>query len=514
MKDKHPLVLIWHFRYYSVLVAETEKSVRFKRLILSCALYSTCVGAFATPWIGALDPQLHHDLVTLTEYAVVDASVTSYPVPWRGIADQLADVDVATLPVPARLAATRLQHYLKRQSRAGMQSFLDVYAATDPSRLTRFDGEQAPSARVTKLTSYTAGNWSAQLALNLESGGDTHFDQSYLAYQYAGWVLSASAMDQWWGPAQGSSLILSNNARPVPSIALSRGTATASEHPWLRWLGPWYFTAQLGQMEHDRDVPKARLWKTRFTLKPFKGLELGASWAAMWGGEGQPDGFSDFIDVLTFRNECVNGLSECDPSLNTTKGNHIAGFDLKYTLNLFNRPVSVYAQRIGEDAVDGYRVTDNANLFGLSTYLFGAKVFIETSDTNIACNGDGNTATNCFYENNIYSSGYRRYNRAIGSTFDSDAKQVTLGTLWQRANNDNVSLSVSYVELNSDGQKPSPVLTEQPQEDLWYASGYYQTIQGDWQIKLGATLSHREFPSTDTQTDVTGYVHLRYALNY
>lgn len=52
---------------------------------------------------------------------------------------------------------------------------------------------------------------------------------------------------------------------------------------------------------------------------------------------------------------------------------------------LFEQPISLYGQRLGEDAADFYRVTDNANLFGMSIYLLGSNVCIEASDTNVVC---------------------------------------------------------------------------------------------------------------------------------
>lgn len=482
-----------------------------QRLISTLAISLFSINIYATPWIGTLDPQLHQDLVTLVEFNVVDSVVNTYPVPWKGIAKQLQQVDERSLARPARNATIRLRHYLRQQQSANFRSFKELYAATDTHRFSSFDGEQAPTARLSQLTEYTDGAWSAQLGLNYESGGKTHLDQSYLAYQVAGWTFSISTLDQWWGPAHSSSLILSNNARPVPSIGVSRASTVESESRWLSWLGPWYFTAQMGQLEGSRNVPNARLWRTRFTFKPLNGLELGASWAAMWGGQGQPNSLSDFIDIITFNNECVNDLVTCDSELITTTGNHIAGFDVKYTFNVLNTPTSIYLQRVGEDAKDRFNITDNANLFGFSTYLFGARVYLENSDTNIACIGDGNSITNCFYEHGIYTDGYRRYDRAIGSTFDSDAKQTTLGMNLHLENADSIALQLSFIELNPDQSLPSPVLTDSLSEEVWYANGFYQTTWRDFQFKLGATMSLRELQPDVDETDVTAYLNIRYA---
>jgi hypothetical protein len=479
-------------------------------LAISASLMSASISA--SPWIGTLDPQLHQDLVTLVEYRVIDAAVNSYPVPWNGISQQLENVDTAQLAPAAQSALDRLRHYMHQQKKSTTRSFVEVYGATDSHRFSTFDGEQAPSGRISQSTEFTDGQFSAQLTLNYDAGGGTHLDQSYLAYQVGGWNFSFNTMDQWWGPAHSSSLILSTNARPLPSMAVSRASAVASESPWLSWLGPWYFTAQVGQFESDRPVPNARLWRTRFNFTPIRGLEIGASWAAMWGGDGQPGSISDFIDVITFKVECIDDLPSCDPELETTKGNHIAGFDIKYSFLMMGTPVAIYAQRVGEDAVDGYRVTDNANLFGFSTYLFGARVYLESSDTNVSCLGDGSTLTNCYYEHGTYTDGYRHYNRVLGSTFDSDAKQTSLGINYQFNQSNSVALQLSRVELNPDGTRPSPVITTGTQEDLVYLSGFYQTVWRDFQIKVGGTVSQRDFEGLDSETDVTGYVNIRYAL--
>jgi hypothetical protein len=114
-------------------------------------------------------------------------------------------------------------------------------------------------------------------------------------------------------------------------------------------------------------VPDTKLWMSRFNFNPVPGLELGLSCCAMWGGKGQPHSIDDWFKVVTFQTECANGVATCDDALDSKLGNHLAGLDFKYSMMLFDRPFSIYGQLIGEDAVDYYRVTDNANLIGLST---------------------------------------------------------------------------------------------------------------------------------------------------
>jgi hypothetical protein len=55
---------------------------------LYCLLIWSIKG-WCSPWIGTLEPQLHQYLQVLVEWGVLDASVSSYPVPWKGLASQL-----------------------------------------------------------------------------------------------------------------------------------------------------------------------------------------------------------------------------------------------------------------------------------------------------------------------------------------------------------------------------------------------------------------------------------------
>ena len=465
----------------------------------------------ASPWIGTLEPQLHKDLVTLSEWGVVDAAVTSFPVPWKGIAQQLSKINAAELPAVPAIAAKRLQHYLNIHKTQKGQSILSLYAANDTSRFTDFSGQQAPNAQLNMTKEFYVGRWAGQLSVNHETRGEQHLDESFIAYQFGYWNLRLGSMSQWWGPGQSSSLILSNNARPIPSIALSRSQATRSENAWLRYLGPWFFTMQVGQLESSRDVPDARIWSTRFNFKPVSGLELGISWNAMWGGDGQGSSLSDLVDVISLRDICPPDNLTCDDSQKSPQGNHHAGFDISYTRVMFDRPISLYAQRIGENKRSHLHIIDAANLFGISSYILGNKIYLESSDTQVNCSSGVQASQNCFYENPIYTSGYRFYDRAIGSTFDSDSKMLALGLQRSYKNGDLLDIQLTQLELNPDGQLPSPILNGNT-EDLVRLSGFYQTQYKGWLIKLGASV---EKGDVDDQDETHGliYTKLRYRLN-
>lgn len=469
--------------------------------------------AVCSPWVGTVDKQLHYDLQTLQEWGYLNATVITYPVPWRGVADEILTLDEAKMPSIPRQAAQRLSHYLKLQKQQKRRTFLELQASSSEPRIISFDGVSDVKASAKISNEFYWGRVSGQLSVNYQSGGEKNLDNSFLAYQFGEWNIRAGAIEQWWGPGQSSSLILSNNMRPIPAIALSRSSATASESAWLSWMGPWYFTSQLGQLEDDRAVADTKLLLNRFTLSPFKRFELGVSWAAMWGGDGQARNLSNFIEVITLQDVCARADGICTQEQLSKLGNHLAGFDVKYTFDLFERPISIYAQGIGELSTSGIRISNSANLLGVSSYIANTKLYVETSDTNVSCVEGNSNLNDCYYEDTLYTSGYRYHGRAIGSTFDSDAKQVTVGANIRFNNGAMAELILRKAELNNDGTMPSPILTDDVTEDLLQISGFYQRPFGDWLLKVGGTIESRKFVTQDNELDTLLYLSATYAFD-
>lgn len=468
--------------------------------------------AHSSAFIGTQDKQLHYDLQTLVEWGYLDAAMTTFPIPWKGISsgiDELTPVDMDFRP---RQAYMRLKHYLSIHKRADSRKYLSLQGATNDVRLRSFDDGVEDTGKATISSEFYAKRFSGQISVNYAAGGQKNFDNSFIAYQFGDWNLRLGSMDQWWGPGQSSSLIMSNNTRPIKALAFSRSTNTQSNSPWLAWMGPWYFTTQFGQLEKNRSVSNAKIFMNRFNARPFKGFEVGLSWTTMWGGKGQPDDLQTFFDIITFKGTCDLPSGNCSSLGGDSKrGNYLAGIDLTYTMHLLNRPWTLYVQRVGEDAENAYQVNDNANLFGISTYWKGAKLFVETSDTNVTCAGDGSVNTNCYYENANYPDGYRMYGRTFGSTYDSDAKQLTLGANIRFESGDMAEVYVRSAELNVDGIKPSPILTGGVSEDLLEVSGFYQKPMGNWLLKAGGSITNRKYTNDDDEVDAVLYVKAQFA---
>jgi hypothetical protein len=62
----------------------------------------------------------------------------------------------------------------------------------------------------------------------------------------------------------------------------------------------------------------------------------------------------------------------------------------------------------------------------------------------------GDAMPNITYDHSTYRSGYRHYGRTLGASFDGDAKAVSIGLFNFFNSGSNASISLSYVDLNTD----------------------------------------------------------------
>ncbi|WP_305046428.1 capsule assembly Wzi family protein [Geoalkalibacter sp.] len=160
----------------------------------------------------------------------------------------------------------------------------------------------------------------------------------------------------WWGQGRNGSLILTNNAKPLDMVRVTNPSPILL--PWVfKHLGPFRFDAFWTELEADRHVPNPYLYGMRVTIKPRPWLELGASRAMMYGGDGRPSvGFSKFVELF-FGKGTNTEAGEDNPS------NQIAAFDARLRLPLPGAP-ELYGELGGEDEA-GYFLAHKAWLLGI-----------------------------------------------------------------------------------------------------------------------------------------------------
>jgi hypothetical protein len=410
----------------------------------------------AGPWVEVGNSSLRSDIQILADAGVIKGAVTTWPLAWGDIAPDLNTSAVLTDYQTAALY--RVKAAASKQMVTG-ELILGARAAisSNPVQIRTFENTPREDGEIELRGAWT-GDW---YAVNLQGswidnpqdGDEWRADGSYLGVVMGNWSLTASAQDRWWGPGWQGSMIMSNNARPVPSISFERNATQAFKTKWLAWLGTWDLAIQVGQLEKDRVIPEALLFGMRFNFRPIKNLEIGLSRAAQLCGEGRPCDFDTWVNMLFGKD---NAGDNVDPE--DEPGNQLGGFDIRWSYGLLGQPFALYTHWIGEDEGGGipqkYTGQFGAETWGgwnaLGTYRF----YLEWADTMcnfVAYKGSENAVPNCAYNHSIYKTGYRYRDRSIAHTFDNDANIFTFGSSLTDNQNNSWLLKLGYGDLNRKG---------------------------------------------------------------
>ncbi|MDH5262952.1 MAG: capsule assembly Wzi family protein, partial [Gammaproteobacteria bacterium] len=292
---------------------------------------------------------------------------------------------------------------------------------------------------------------------------DLRYDDSMIGVVLGNYSVAASTMQRWWGPGWDGSLILSNNARPIPSLSIDRVFTDAFKTKWLSWLGPWDLNVMFGQMEKERYVPNTKFFGMRFNFRPIPSLEIGLSRTAQWCGDGRPCDFETFVDLLLGQdNRGSDGLDD-----STEPGNQLAGFDFRWALSFFDLPVAVYGQFTGEDEAGGfpsrYLAQGGVEVSGYLRNKWSYRWFAELAGTS--CDFVSDDIFNCAYNHGIYQTGYRYRGRAVGHGADNDARLISTGWLMVDEKDAQWRVLLRFGELNRGGSPDTrQSLTATPQD--------------------------------------------------
>lgn len=378
----------------------------------------------AAPWVDTTDNYLRQSLQTLSHAGIIKGPVNTYPIMWVNIVADLetveepdsADIQFALAHVRSALHANH-QDYI-----AGVK----LKGSSDPSLFQSFGETYFEQGSISVYKEYLGTNWAAktQVTYRSQDGDSTEqdvvYDGSYLSVLFGNWAFSVEQLPLWWGPGQQTSLLLSNNARALPAVRISRHNWQAPESSWLQWIGPWTFSTFLGQGEHTTSISQIKYWGARFSARPHPSVELGLSRISQWGGVGMDNTLGGWWDMVRLDSDSDNN------------SDNMAAIDLTYHFRLFDRPLSIYAEIADDNGTDD--LSKPMQLYGARTF-YGTENGIHTlnlewSDTHIRCKGNDFTGQ-CAYFSDIYAEGYRRYGRVIGSGYGSDAKVLTSSYRYQ-----------------------------------------------------------------------------------
>ena len=407
--------------------------------------------SLASPWISVGETRLKQNLHLLNDTGVLSMSLTTWPIMWSDVQSAVNEIDESQLNKAQLIALKELKFEMRFQTKKEMKRSLELAASSSRAVFRDFSAQEYEKGRISHVFDWDGSDLSFKLQANLttDPGEDSVESQlygSYIAGVLGNWVLGVGAVDRWWGASSQSSLILGNNARPVPGAFFRTKGTQQFETPLLSWLGGWQFVSYVGQLEGNRFISEAKVTGMRFTFQPFESLEIGLSRAMQWGGEGRSESLNAFWKSLTSQGE--NEIGE-------ESGNQLAGYDLRYNfLRAQSYGASLYAQLIGEDEA-GYLPSKFLSQAGLEFNVAlnsgnSLNLFIE--HTNTTAGSIGGKQFNTAYDHSSYKTGYRHRGRTLGATYDNDAKVYSGGLSYQFGDlAQRVSSVLSRIELNADG---------------------------------------------------------------
>ena len=485
-------------------------------------LYALCIAgllalavmpAGASPWLEIGDKRMRSDVELLADAGVVAGPTSVWPLPWAQISRGLDGADRALMLPHVRAAYDRMQALSDYDLDERLKFSATLRAASAPSLRRDFSDRARDEADVIVSAASTVGRVHANLSLNVRDAPNENrvtLDGSYLAVAFGDWAVYGGQMDLWWGPSMEGSVLLSNNARPLRKIGLTRLVAEPFESRWLSWIGPWRFDGFVGRMSGVRsDVfKKPLLIGLRGTFEPVDGLEIGLSRLLQLCGRGRPCGFSTFLDSLVPIGQSDNTGTFSEP------GNQGAGYELRYHWAMGQTHANAYVQGFAEDTLfEVLSLQVGASLTGPSDWGTW-RVNIEAVDTHgrtFSKNGFNERQDGATYTHFIYLDGLAFKDRPLGFSLDGDAKLVTASASLTDAQNRYWYATAGRADINVTDTAIYRV--SQNREQLWLgeAGVSWPTDVGDISVELRG---YSDSPNTPGRRDADVQAELRWSLYF
>ncbi len=422
-------------------------------LLLGAAFASS--NATALPWAEVGSAQLRSDVELLAAHALLRDPVNAWPLALEKIC---TTVQGGTGRLPSHVESAR-QRIAARCAMLSddQRATAHVAVTSHPALIRTFDGAGREAMDATLRLDRRFGALHLAAALGYRAGqhsGDLHLEPTALALDLGDWALYGGYVEQWWGPARDSALLISNNARPFPKLGVTRLTPEPIDFPVIRWLGPVRLDAFAGVLTEKRsDYDNPALIGLRLGFAPAPGLEIGLARTLQLCGRGRPCSLKMLADALfPFGNRDNSGTLD-EP------GNQLAGFDISYARRLGPVAVRIYGEAQGEDEYDGlpgqFGTTVGANLAGpLGRSGAGWELRAEYTDTLANKLFGSKPRPGSFYNHFIYTAGYTYRGQALGGSIDGDGRMLTLAGSLTDANDRRFYGSWRHVELNRTARNP------------------------------------------------------------
>lgn len=282
-------------------------------------------------------------------------------------------------------------------------------------------------------------NISTMTYLNYGKDKKLNFDNSFIELKGENKTIGFGKISRNWSFSPHTSLILSNNARPMNSIYFSLNNKEGSNNLALSWAGPWSFETFNSFQTSSKSIKNSMLLGMRVTIEPVHNLKFEILKTSQWGGDGYSKNLSAFTTALL-------GNSNDSKYSNI---NQLAGYGLSYLTKMKNIQSRFYGQFIGEDEAGGLpscfmSLVGSELVFPKNRIL--SKIGVEYIDTRIDETTHGWCGPNTAYNNNTYK--YTNYNKTLGAPIDTEGKSLNLWASADLTTKTNIYYSITNVVIN------------------------------------------------------------------
>jgi hypothetical protein len=249
---------------------------------------------------------------------------------------------------------------------------------------------------------------------------------AYAGLMLSNWQVSFGKQSLSWGPGDGGSMTLSNNAQPIKMFRISR-TTPLKLPSILGWLGPIrteFFFGQLAGQEfllspsgfvgqYGQSLsPQPFIHGQKLSFKPTRNFEFGFFRTTIYGGPGYPLTFHTlFRSLVSTANKGTFGTPR-------KPGKRTSGLDFSYRLPGLRNWVTFYADGLAYDEFSPIAYADRsvwrAGLY-FSQIPKVHKVDLRVEGVYTDNPLGGKLGHGFYYYNSTWLSGYTNNGKLLGS---------------------------------------------------------------------------------------------------
>ena len=445
-------------------------NVRAWVALVAAATPLVCLAQLPPPsqvWAQVGDGRFRSDVELLADSGVIDLPLNDWPIPMADIARVMDKVDPDKLAQPAlRAAYERIENAIRPSNADFLHLNAVGLAAGHPGLLRDYDTPGREDGGASAQVVDYGYRWAAELnftyAVDPRDGQPFRLDGSNITARFGNWLLSLNTLDKWWGPSYETSLILSNNARPMPALVLDRATSAPLDVPFLRWLGPWRFIVYFATEEgHRPDIDNSLFFGNRLSWRPLRFLEIGLERTTQWCGKyanvATEAASPRDCNLTMLRNVLIGNDTTQYASASEKPGHAEAGYEARLNSPWRQVPLALYLQFIGNDEIHHLpaRLMKQQGVESWFNFANGdtVKGFLEYSDSTCGAERSGpgfivasgpqtGPQYGCAYTNGVFFAGYTYRGLNIADSAGADSILRTLGLRWDRSAGDEWQLKL------------------------------------------------------------------------